>query len=518
MLDAIGIRNLRSFKETTIVNLKPITVFVGKNSSGKSSFLRTLPLLRQSVESNTTGPILWFGRYVDFGEFSEVISNDTKDNTISFIFKYKSALDRNATIRFKDEVKNEITLNLTVTAQKQKTTIDNLEININDSNIKINIINNSSSGIAQAHLNIDNLINEDLHIAKNDSFIPLLLIQNKKEDASNNSRNKIFSSFYDYYHDNLEKHFLDEATKILKVFFHSKTDETKIKSTLARVPVTSVERVNIILNGLFKEQKTFIKNLNKNNNEIVKKLYPYVIAWNLTSIIRSINNELSHIFTGVKYIAPLRATAERYYRFQDLQVNEIDHTGSNLAMLINSLKPSEQKEFSAWTRENFGFSVFVREVGNHYAVKLLTNNESKEYNISDMGFGYSQVLPIITSIWFETVRKRTSQQRPLIFVIEQPELHLHPAYQAKIGELFAKVISHAKDNSIPLKIIFETHSQSIIDALGEKIENNNLSISKDDISILVFNKNNDGITDVSLSYFDNDGFLNDWPIGFFSGR
>lgn len=106
----------------------------------------------------------------------------------------------------------------------------------------------------------------------------------------------------------------------------------------------------------------------------------------------------------------MRSTTERYYRFQDLQVDEIDHTGSNLAMLLNSLRPSEQKEFSLWTKDNFGFSVFVKEVGAHYAVKIISPDDQKEYNISDMGFGYSQVLPIIVSIWMETERRKSGKR------------------------------------------------------------------------------------------------------------
>ncbi|WP_373921079.1 AAA family ATPase, partial [Vibrio alginolyticus] len=50
-MDKIRARNLRSFShssEQPYIDIKPITVFVGKNSCGKSSLLRTLPLLRQS--------------------------------------------------------------------------------------------------------------------------------------------------------------------------------------------------------------------------------------------------------------------------------------------------------------------------------------------------------------------------------------------------------------------------------------------------------------------------------------
>ena len=65
----LRIRNLRSLEDTGPIELRPLTLLVGKNSSGKSTLLRVLPLLRQSIEVDTAGPLLWFGRYVDFGSF-----------------------------------------------------------------------------------------------------------------------------------------------------------------------------------------------------------------------------------------------------------------------------------------------------------------------------------------------------------------------------------------------------------------------------------------------------------------
>ena len=49
--------------------------------------LRVLPLLKQSVESRTTGPILWYGRLVDFGSFDDAHQNGS-ENTISLSFNF----------------------------------------------------------------------------------------------------------------------------------------------------------------------------------------------------------------------------------------------------------------------------------------------------------------------------------------------------------------------------------------------------------------------------------------------
>jgi hypothetical protein len=76
MLNVIGlrVRNLRSLRDTGWIEIRPITILVGKNSSGKSTLARVFPLLKQSAERRKQAPLLWFGRLVDFGSFSEAVS------------------------------------------------------------------------------------------------------------------------------------------------------------------------------------------------------------------------------------------------------------------------------------------------------------------------------------------------------------------------------------------------------------------------------------------------------------
>lgn len=83
--------------------------------------------------------------------------------------------------------------------------------------------------------------------------------------------------------------------------------------------------------------------------------------------------------------------------------------------------------------------------------------------------------------------------------------------------MFASVIRLSKSKKIPLTIVFETHSQTIIDTLGDCIENNKLD--PQDVNIVLFDKDNDNsTTNIKFSHFNNEGFLQQWPIGFFSGR
>jgi predicted ATP-dependent endonuclease of OLD family len=67
--------------------VRPITLLVGRNSSGKSSFLRAFPLLRQSITTRTSAPVLWFGDYVDLGDYRAVVSDGDIRSEIGLRFE-----------------------------------------------------------------------------------------------------------------------------------------------------------------------------------------------------------------------------------------------------------------------------------------------------------------------------------------------------------------------------------------------------------------------------------------------
>src|SRR5262249_27072920 len=83
---SIRLTNFRSIPDTGRIELRPITLVVGANTSGKSSFLRFFPLLRQTVETQTPSPLLWYGTYVDFGDFSQAVCHaaDPKEMVAEF--------------------------------------------------------------------------------------------------------------------------------------------------------------------------------------------------------------------------------------------------------------------------------------------------------------------------------------------------------------------------------------------------------------------------------------------------
>ena len=98
---SIGVQNLRSLYNIDEIEIKPITVLLGKNSAGKSTFLRMFPLLKQSIEDRTSEPILWYGDYVDFGDFEE-----SKCKNINKEKKMKIQLISRLEYLFQKEIEN----------------------------------------------------------------------------------------------------------------------------------------------------------------------------------------------------------------------------------------------------------------------------------------------------------------------------------------------------------------------------------------------------------------------------
>ena len=99
---------------------------------------------------------------------------------------------------------------------------------------------------------------------------------------------------------------------------------------------------------------------------------------------------------------------------------------------------------------------------------------------------------------------------PIVFAIEQPELHLHPELQARLIDVIAKIAKNKKDK---IQFLLETHSETKINRLGNLVYKN--KISEENINIVIFEKKEEE-TKVEISRFNKDGYLENWPIGFFA--
>ena len=207
---------------------------------------------------------------------------------------------------------------------------------------------------------------------------------------------------------------------------------------------------------------------------------------------------------------------------QNLSVNELDSDGRNVPIFLNELLNTKQRDlFNNWTKKAFGFEVKTREKNGQVSVLIKDKNNVKFDNISDKGFGYSQLLPIIIMLWNWTFRMtetrlKTERLNTKIIAIEQPELHLHPNMQVMFIDALISAIVEAKKLNLPIKFIIETHSQVMINRIGLHIAKHNIESER--VSILLFDEMPIGGKNVRVASYNEEGFLKDWPIGFFTPK
>lgn len=507
-MESIAISNIRYLYNTGELCLNPLTILVGANSSGKSTFLRTFPLIRQSIESKTTGPILWYGTYVDFGNFKTSLNKFSNNEKIDIEFKFKAnSGDRYGYREISKNIAIKLKLTIIEDRKKESSFLEEMTFNVNSNEIKLIFdIENDKKTLQINGIEYSQVLNELVFINKN--IIPNVISKNRNYYLYNNI-NVYGSALRDLVVKNMKKNLdnrvIDETVlKIFHDFAALSTDEELLTSMKdIQSPATWVNKV----------KKWDI------NNESFKELKNLKIASNLIKLIGLSEDYVNIFFKNVHYIAPLRATAERYYRVQNLAVDEVDFRGQNMPMFLKNLTDTERNRFSEWTKEYFGFNVVAKHSSGHISLIVNETNSEATFNLTDMGFGFSQVLPILTQLWVLVNKPQknkylTRSNIPITFAIEQPELHLHPRLQAKLADVFAAVIKYAKSNSIDLKLLIETHSETIINRIGQLISKD--KFDNNHVSVIIFEKNKDNQTDIAISTYDQEGYLSNWPYGFFS--
>ncbi len=211
----------------------------------------------------------------------------------------------------------------------------------------------------------------------------------------------------------------------------------------------------------------------------------------------------------VDYIGPFRILPERYfYLTGQTQFRDTGVTGENAyAMLGISKLQKDDKLFRSvgkWYKEHFdGWELKVDDREKAPLIQILLSKNETDVNLVDVGQGMNQALPLI-------VRANVTDRPDSMIILEQPELHLHPAAHGDLAELFAK---SAKENH--QTFIIETHSENILLRLRKLIVENDFGLTKDDVVIYWLEEAELKGQELKEISIDEDGVLSDWPHGIF---
>jgi hypothetical protein len=537
-MNSLRITNLRSIRDSGEIELRPITILVGANSSGKSTLLRVLPLLRQSAETRTGSGLLLNEPYVDFGLFPIALRNGAHPQEIGFQFGLAISMSRNDYYYGPSQEPELIPVKIEVAfARKSQDArysfVRRLTVRLGEPHWidLISIEANEEGTLTSLEISSTTFPSETakLRVRGGRGLIPTLVDQGTGIDDDG-----VFVRD-EATHLNA---FTDSLLAATDHIFHGRTlKETRI-NILRAIRYASPEKMlkkmaSVTDNGSW---NTAVSQWTTSNATFVK-VRNLLIGDNIGEILARISAELNKSSRNVHYFEPIRARVQRDYVSRDVQVESIEPDGKNLAMFITSLGADEKASLQDWLIKSFGFSVHAVAVGDGARVSLrLREDKTKvEQNLADMGFGYSQMLPLLVQIWALTVRLGMRQNERnrhrfwefqrmrneisrsgYIVAIEQPELHLHPALQARLADLFARTVEAAKQTKVPVKFVVETHSPTLINRLGYLIEKKGLATGE--CQVLLFERGAPGVSEViseiRKSIFDENGVLQDWPFGF----
>ena len=209
---------------------------------------------------------------------------------------------------------------------------------------------------------------------------------------------------------------------------------------------------------------------------------------------------------NVDYIGPLRCEPVRnyYYIGGDLS-DKIGPKGDNAYQLLCADEVLARK-VSRWFEANFdGCRLRVEpgsEKGSYLIQMQKSDNEDYWVNIADEGMGMSQVLPIVTRCLYPVPDS--------IVVVEQPELHLHPAAHAELAHLFTQTCKSNRQS-----YVIETHSVNILLGLRDAVVDPDIDFTADDVIIYFIDEDEDGAY-LKEIFIEEDGTLTDWPQGVFN--
>ncbi len=513
MLDGLRVRGLRSLGDTGRLDFKPITLLLGQNSSGKSTFLRSLPLLRQSIMTRTNSPILWYGDLVDFGSFQEVRSTFSESGGIHFDFFIESLRITNpyygsplGTLTIP-----KVSLSIDLYEVDDFTQLRSMTLSASDDvmNIEVDRRGYVTRIIINDHDMTRLLPKERFFLSKSD-LVPQVLPGSDKE------RSSAFAVF-------AKTLYLSEPA-IYEFFarqFDRRVSEATIKGLARKIAYAPREEFN---NRVQSAKSTLVSwngiksaiQYNTGDNGINHLRALYMIGL-LPELLYSVNSAVIQSIRDLAYVGPSRATGERYYRHQELAIDQIDPQGQNLAMFLYSLDAHRRQQFSRWLEDEIGYSLQVGRKGGHVQIELKERGGESFHNLADMGYGFSQILPVMAQIWGRQTRLSSPYRAKPFVAIEQPELHLHPAYQARLADVFANSVQSQRDSEGGITFVVETHSEALVNRLGQLIYDKKLQ--SDDVVIYLFHRlAKTDATAVSKASFSTDGVLLDWPLGFFSSR
>ncbi|OQX12646.1 MAG: hypothetical protein BWK80_43560, partial [Desulfobacteraceae bacterium IS3] len=230
---------------------------------------------------------------------------------------------------------------------------------------------------------------------------------------------------------------------------------------------------------------------------------------------------------NIKYVGPLRAEPQRRYQEREIE-KDVGSRGENTVLLLRKHwrkkvafveLPEDESRVVSWETlktADMELGAAINEALRWMGMQKLEvkensgviradfvalSHEDKWVTIADVGFGVSQILPVLTTALLSDTDS--------LLIFEQPEIHLHPRAQARLAELMVCLARTGR------RMIIETHSDHLINRLRRISAEDMTNELADQVGIVFVqqNKDRDGAYIESLK-LNEEGLIENWPPGF----
>jgi len=430
MLEWMTLRNFRSWEHLPQLELKPITIIFGPNSSGKTALLQALLMLKQTAESNDRSlSIRYGGPYVDLGSFTDSV------------YDHDDTRELGAELRWKPE--------------------------------------------------------DDSILRDEDDEGPSVTADWFEYRAEWKQAGDVALSSLTYSTDTVQFRLSRLSSGKYKPKLTSHVDIVEKRRVGRPWPLPGPESCYALPRQVAGE-------------------WPHVD-------LLEFNHQFELLMDRVRYVGPLRKYPQRFYLWTGEAPGVVlpDGTGAIEALVADARAASADSrprkhglprglvsQAEQWLREfglAEGFEIRpIADGARQYEVWVRVPGSNVATLLPDVGFGVSQILPVIVQLHFAPEGS--------ILLFEQPEIHLHPSAAARLGDLFLQV-AHQRN----LQLVVETHSEYLLARLQRRMAEaeDPTSFARPQNIALYFYDLVDGAsraTQVRLNIF---GEIENWPPRFF---
>jgi len=432
MINKLTLSSFKAFFFETI-EIKPITVLLGPNNSGKSSILSSFRLLTQTIESyDTKVPLLLNGVLGDFGTYKDIIFNNIIQRHMGLEIEFDNVYPESSYVKFK---KFSISVKYRYRRNRREIILNNITIKTDGRPI----IETSYSGDSEKHL-VTTINNNIIPPSVRSSLSRMIRIQN-----------------------------------FLPYIYYGLLDDKQYNSIYKSIGIQKLEF-----------EKT-------------------------SHLLSSINRYLHYGFRQVEYIGAMRLAPSRTYLFTGEKRVRIGASGeyaTNILAMDTSIGGSKKykirEKVIEWLHKA-GIASDLKIVpisDRHFEIRIQHPITKEFQNYADVGYGHSQIIPVLVGGY--------NLESGSTYLIEQPEIHLHPKAQSELGDFLLDLYRN------DVQSIVETHSEHLVIRLQQYIAQG--LIPPDKILFYYVYAKNERKKIHPLRVDENGYFIDEWPEGFFTEK